>query len=130
MSTAKQSLGDKLPPIRGSFILAIKRTNFQALVWSREPDPVIPDPVGHEWSLAEEIFTPVMCKEPCVPEFLVKLIKCSCLKNLCSAACKCPGNNLPGTKMCNCNSDKSTCDNVHPPNFTDDESDEANTTDS
>ena len=125
MSTAKQSLGDKLPPIRGSFILAIKRTNFQALVWSREPDPVIPDPVGHEWSLAEEIFTPVMCKEPCVPEFLLEIMKGSYIKKCCSAARKCLENNLSFTEICNCNDKKFFCNNAYPPNFTNDESDEA-----
>ena len=82
MFTTKQSLGDKLPPTRGSLMPAIKRASFQALARSRdhELDPVISDPVGHGWPLEEGTFTPVMCEEPCLPTFFVELIKCSCIK--------------------------------------------------
>ena len=50
--------------------------------WSRddELDLVIPDPIGHEWSLEERLFIPLMSEKPGVPEFLVKLINCTCIK--------------------------------------------------
>lgn len=50
MFTAKQALGDKFPPTRGSLVPAIKRANnLQAFVWSKdyEPNAVIPNPIGH-----------------------------------------------------------------------------------
>ena len=91
MFTAKQALGDKLPPTRGSLVPAIKRANLQAFVWSKddEPNAVIPNPVGHG-QLA---------------------------------------NNMPCTQMCSCNADQSTCDNLHPPDFADEGSDEVDSDD-
>lgn len=131
MFTAKQALGDKLPPTRGSLVPAIKRANLQAFVWSKddEPNAVIPNPVGHGWYLEEGVLTPVMCEEPCAPESLLQLIRCSCLKNRCSPPCKCLANNMPCTEMCSCNADQSTCDNLHPPDFADEGSDEVDSDD-
>lgn len=127
MFTAKQALAEKLPPTRGSLIPALKRANFQALVWSKddEPNPVIPNPVDHGWCIEEGVLTPVMCEEPCAPESLLKLVKCSCVKNRCSPPCKCLANNLPCTEMCCCNGDKLTCDNLYPPDYTEGDSDDA-----
>lgn len=131
MFTNKQALGEKLPPTSGSFIPAVKRANFQALVWSQdnEAKPVIPNPVGHGWSIEAGVLAPVMCEEPCAPEALLKLIKCSCMKNRCSPPCKCLANNMPCTEMCVCNGDETICDNLYPPDYIDEDSDTTDETD-
>ncbi|KAG5863555.1 hypothetical protein JTB14_020144 [Gonioctena quinquepunctata] len=111
MFTTKQALGDKLPSTRGSFLPALERANFRALVGLRdgEPNPVISNPVGHSWYLEEGVLTLIM----------------KMMKNRCSPPCKCLANDMPCTEMCNYNADKDTCDNLYPPDYTDADSDES-----
>jgi hypothetical protein len=115
MFTSKQSLGDKLPPTKGSLMPAINRANFQAMVWAQDDQcrPTVPSPVGHGWCMENGQLTPVLCELPCAPESILKLIKCSCVKSRCSTLCKCRSNELCCTEMCGCSGNETSCDNVY-----------------
>ena len=51
--STKQTVGDSLPPTTGAFIPAVKRANFQAIVWAQDDIaiPAIPSPTKHGWVL-------------------------------------------------------------------------------
>jgi len=95
---------------------AINRENFHAMVWAPDDQcrPTHQSPVGHEWNMENGKLTPVLCELPCVPESILKLIKCSCVKNRCSAPCKCGASELPCTEMCGWSGNKTLCDNIYP----------------
>jgi len=114
MFSTKQTLGEKLPPTRGAFLPALRRVNFQAMVWAMDNQsrPKIPSPVSHGWIIEDGLLIPVMCDLPCAPESILILVKCSCSKSRCTASCKCRVNGLPCTEMCACSADDSLCDNV------------------
>lgn len=115
MFSGRQVVGEKLPPSHGTLVPAIKRVNFQALIWSQDDQahPVIPSPIDHGWCLKDEQLIPVMCETPCAPDIILQLIKCSCTKNRCSPPCKCFSTGLPCTPMCACGADEDVCDNIH-----------------
>jgi hypothetical protein len=115
MFTSKQTLGEKLPPTKGSLLPAILRANLQAMVWAQDDQctPTLPSPVDHGWSMENGHLTPVLCDLPCAPDSVLKLIKCSCTKSRCSAPCKCRAGELPCTEMCGCRGDETSCDNVY-----------------
>lgn len=115
MFTTKQTLGEKLPPTQGAFIPALKRINYQAMVWAQDDQqhPKLPSPDGHGWQMEDGQLVPVMCELPCAPTSILQLIKCSCTKSRCNTACKCRANNLPCTEMCDCSGYEETCDNVN-----------------
>ena len=112
--STKQKLGEQLPPTRGAFEPAVRRSNFQAFIWERADQqyPIIPSPAEHGWLIENGCLVPVMCDLPCAPETLLQLIKCSCTKSRCSHLCKCFANNLKCTAMCGCGGDEEFCDNV------------------
>jgi len=52
--STKQTVGDSLPPTTGAFIPAVKRANFQAIVWAQDDIamPAIPSPTEHgRWKM-------------------------------------------------------------------------------
>ena len=114
MFTTKQAIGERLPPTRDSLIPAVKRANFQSLIWAQDekPKPVIPSPQGYGWSIEDGQLVPVKCEISCAPESLLELVKCSCVKSKCRPPCRCLSNNIPCTEMCACKSDEDNCDNV------------------
>ncbi|KAG5881634.1 hypothetical protein JTB14_033421 [Gonioctena quinquepunctata] len=81
--------------------------------------------VGHGCFLEEGVLTPILCEEPCAPESLLKLIKCSCVKNRSSPPCKCLANHMPCTELCNCKPEK----DLYSPDYTDADGDEADEAD-
>ena len=93
---------------------AIRRVNFQAMVWIQDDisRPVLPSPVGNGWILEDGQLSPVMCELPCAPDCILKLIKCSCTKSRCTASYKCRGSSLPCTEICGCTGDDALCDNI------------------
>ena len=115
MFSTKQILWEKLPPTKGTFLPAVRRVNFQAMVWRQDDTsrPILPYPVAHGWTMEEGQLIPVMCELPCAPAEIMQLVKCSCVKSRCTAACKCRSNGLPCTEMCGCTSDETSCDNVY-----------------
>ena len=113
--STKQVVGEKLPPTKGTFLPAIRRVNFQAIVWAHDDKstPILPSPADHGWTMEEGHLDPVMCELPCAPSDIMKLVKCSCVKSRCTATCKCRSNGLPCTEMCGCASDEALCDNIY-----------------
>ena len=109
----KQTSWEKLPPTRSAFVPAIQRVNYQAMIWNQddEAQPTIPSPIGHGWNIEDGQIVPVLCEMPCAPDSILQLIRCSCVKNRCSAPCKCLANNLPCTDMCECGGNDELCDN-------------------
>ena len=114
MFSTKQILVEKLPPIKGTFLPAMRRVNYQAMVWARDDtsQPFLPSPVGHGWTMEEGQLVPIMCELPCAPPEILQLVKCSCIKSRCAAPCKCRSNGLPCTEMCRCTGDDTFCDNI------------------
>ena len=115
MFSTKQVVGEKLPPTKGTFLPAIRRVNFQAIVWAHDDKstPILPSPADHGWTMEEGHLDPVMCELPCAPSDIMKLVKCSCVKSRCTATCKCRSNGLPCTEMCGCAGDEALCDNIY-----------------
>jgi len=114
MFSTKQAVDEKLPPTQGAFLPALRRVNFQAMVWEKdnERQPKIPSAVGHGWITEDGILKSVTCDLPCAPESILKLVKYSCRKSRCTSSCKCRINGLPCTEMCACAADDNLCDNI------------------
>ena len=114
MFRTKQALSEKLPPTRATLLPALKRANYQAMIWFNDIQarPVLPSPVGHGWIMQDNRLVPVMCDLPCAPDFIIQLVRCSCTKNRCVPPCKCASVQLVCTEMCSCNGDETCCDNV------------------
>lgn len=113
---AKRQLeGTRLPPTVGGLLPALKRANYQAMIWQRSdiPHQNMPPPTDHGWTKCKDNgdLSPIICDKPCAPDSLLHLVKCSCQKNRCVPPCKCATYNLRCTEMCSCNGDYMNCDN-------------------
>ncbi len=65
-----------------------------------------------DYRVVDGKFEPVTCIEPCAPQGLLELTKCSCMKRRCAPPCRCNLNNLPCTEMCSCGGNEDLCDNT------------------
>lgn len=63
-----------LPPCRHSLVQHIHRTNYQVGIWKRalEPNPTIPSPVGHGWSMDGEVLEPLWFEGNTLPRELLE----------------------------------------------------------
>ena len=114
MFRTKQALSEKLLPTRAALIPALKRANFQSLIWSKDDQarPIIPPPTDHGWTMKDDRLLSVMCDLSCAPDSVLQLIKCSCIKNRCLPLCKNVSLKLVCTEMCSCNGNDNCCDNI------------------
>lgn len=127
MFSKKQTNWEKLPPTRSSFVPAVKRVNYQMLIWNQDDKavPNIPSPVGHGWSIENGQITPTYCDLPCAPDFILKLVRCACVKSRCSSTCKCSAYKLPCTEMCECGGSELLCFNQSNDKCSDPENDDS-----
>lgn len=96
-----------LPPTDETFSLNPLRTHFQVCIWTYAADlsPPSLDPLQHGWmkDTVNKILIPGMVPSgsPPAPDYVLKLIKCSC-GNCGSSRCSCVSARLPCTVFCKC----------------------------
>ena len=114
MFRAHQKESEKLPPTMDALTHALKRANYQAIIWNNnDANPELPCPTEFGWTDDNGRRIPVMTTQPPAPEAVLQLIRCNCVKPLCaSSKCKCKSNNLPCTDLCGCGSDEGDCMNT------------------
>lgn len=123
----KQAQSENLPPTQEALRQAIKRANYQALVWNMDtvPDPQLPSPETFGWKLENEKWVPVMTPLPPAPEAIIQLVKCGCAKSRCSSnRCNCRKAQLKCTDLCSCADYDDFCDNQLADESDDDPEDE------
>ena len=83
----KQAQSESLPPTQEALWQAIKRANYQAIVWNLDnvPEPQHPPPETSGWKLEDNRWVPVMTSLPPAPEAIIQLVKCGCVKSKCSS---------------------------------------------
>ncbi|KAL9976959.1 hypothetical protein ACROYT_G014308 [Oculina patagonica] len=105
---------ENLPPTQEALWQAIKRGNYQALVWNLDvvPEPQLPSPETFGWKLEDDKWVPVMTSLPPAPEAIIQLVKCGCVKSRCSLnRCNCRKAELKCTDLCSCADSGDPCDN-------------------
>lgn len=108
------SFNEHLSPTKEALVPALRRAQFQAMVWHQDIQAVqtLPSPRDFGWTKTGENMEPVPSTKPCAPEFLMEIIKCSCKLKKCTQGCSCRKNDLECTEMCMCNADPETCENL------------------
>ncbi|CAB3981604.1 Hypothetical predicted protein, partial [Paramuricea clavata] len=93
---------EKLPPTQDALLQHIRRTVYQAGIWttSTQAEPVVPSPQDFAWTKVADSWVPVWMTMPEVSKACRELIKCVC-KGDCSK-CKCVKANLDCSPLCKC----------------------------
>ena len=95
---------ENLPPTEDALKQHVKRSIFQAGIWSSSFifKPIIPSPSLYGWKETEKVWKPDWITIPEVSESCRDLVKCGCSGD-CQIRCKCKGANLPCSALCKCN---------------------------
>jgi len=110
----KQAQSENLPPTQEALRQAIKRAQFQAMVWELDtvPEPQYPSQEAFGWKLEDAKWHPVMTTLPPAPEAITELVKCGCSKSRCTTnRCNCRKASLNCTDLCSCCDGDEPCEN-------------------
>ena len=110
----KQYQDENLPPTRSALEPALLRTHLQYFEWNQDliQHPKNPQPSYFRWKKVGNTCEPIACTQPCAPELLLELCRCSCFQRRCSPPCTCRSNGLRCTEMCKCKDNPEQCDNM------------------
>ena len=117
-----------------SFVENVKRAHHQTAQWKTaltgDPPSIDARNYGYEEDLHNKMLFPLNMSPgtPYAPDYILKLIRCSCgstgAANPCKGSnCSCAGNQIPCTIFCNCGGGK-TCHNHFNANTEDEIDDE------
>ena len=97
---------DKLPPTKDALLQHIRRSVYQAGIWttSTQTQQVVPSAQDFAWNKVSESWVPIWMTIPEVSASCRELFRCSC-KGDCSK-CKCGKANLDCSPLCKCNCTK------------------------
>jgi hypothetical protein len=97
---------ERIPPTRDAFDLHLKRSVFQASIWSTAHMSMMPvhNPIDHGWKEEDGKLIPIWTSLPLARDVFNLDVKCAC-KSTCSL-CKCTKANLKCTRLCKCTCQK------------------------
>ena len=103
-----------MPPTQAALYPAIRRAHFQAMEWRRADmvHPCLPSPEEYGWKVENGKYQPTLCDLPCGPPELIEVVRCSCVRGRCAPPCSCFSNRVTFTKMCSCDGNPNTGDNI------------------
>ena len=107
MFATRSTQSSHLPPCQDALRKHIARANYQAGIWRRslEPQPVIPEPHGHNqgWVLdSNEDLLVDWLSLPSAPECVLEFVSCGCRTGCMLGRCSCHRQSLPCTDVCSC----------------------------
>ena len=114
-----QATSEKLPPTRVALRQAILRAHYQCIIWVNDvvPNPDIPSSREYGWTWEGDRWCEAMCTKPPVPDAVLNLVKCNCVKSKCAVTnntrCTCRMARLNCTKICGCVVEDEECGNFN-----------------
>lgn len=121
-----------LPPTKDSYHQHKLRSNYLSHKWklSLKADAIIPSPIGHGWrSENDGTLLPVLTTKPNAPEAVVELTRCGCKTGCVTKRCSCSSSNLMCTAACKCKGED-MCHNPLKPVESDTDSSDEDSSDS
>lgn len=103
---------DQLPPTRHTFLLHLKRANYQAYMWKHGDMPEIkPENIAeHGWEMTQTGCTIVYSEKEAAPKNIASLTACGCLSSQCRInSCSCRKKGIVCIDSCRCS--RSDCCN-------------------
>ena len=103
----KNHHSQRLPPTQDALKKHTARANYQAAVWKRalDPQPDVPSPDGHGWTLDNGILNILWTHQEPAPKVLMQFISCGCKTTCGTRRCSCKAVDLPCTDACRCSRD-------------------------
>lgn len=77
MFSKKQTPWEKLPPTKSALVPALKRVNYQVMIWNKDINakPTPPSPIGHRWDIINGQILASVCDLPCAPSNILHLTR-------------------------------------------------------